>query len=288
MLPNFFIVGAPKAGTTSLYYYLKEHPEVYMSPEKEPNFFSHQEIQSQNLYYKKRNTETLEDYQKLFNGVTYEKAIGEASVSYLFYHSVSKKIYSRVPHAKVIIILRNPVDRAFSHYLMDLRLGYISISFDDVIYKRGRYKNLNLYYQQYVELGLYHEQVKRYLTTFGKKNVLVLISNEFKKNTKKIVNSVYDFLRVDRTFFPVEEKKYNWFIMPKNRLSRYFYHIDGLRKLLKIVLSASSLKKIENLSFRSEKPTLKVETKEFLRSIYVEDIKRLENLIKKNLNFWLI
>src|SRR5882672_9220913 len=115
-LPNFFIVGAPKAGTTSLYYYLSHHPEVFMSPVKEPNFFSYDETVKQNLYHKEKGVGKFEEYRQLFassNG--HHKAIGEASVSYLFYPSVPQRIHELVPKAKIIISLRNPVERAYSH-----------------------------------------------------------------------------------------------------------------------------------------------------------------------------
>jgi hypothetical protein len=110
---------------------------------------------------------------------------------------------------------------------------------------------------------------------------------EFKTNTRRIVSSVFDFLDVDRAFTPVIEKNHNRFVLPKNRWSRYFYHIKGIRKLSKIVFSESSLKKISDTVFKSEKPTLKSKTEAYLRSVYIEDIRRLEVLIKKDLNNWL-
>ena len=167
MLPNFIIAGAPKAGTTSLYHYLSEHPEVFMSDPKEVNFFSKEEIDAQGLYYDIFKAGNISEYKKLFINANGKKAVGEASVSYLYYQEVPQKIKRIIPDAKIIIALRSPVERAFSHYLMDLRLGYIELSFEDVVYKRVEHKYLNLYYQQYVELGFYFEQVRRYIKCFG-------------------------------------------------------------------------------------------------------------------------
>ena len=95
MRVDFFIVGAPKAGTTSLFYYLKNHPDIIMSSVKEPNYFTHQEISNQNLYYKKENfgISTLERYHALFPPQVDSKKFGEGSVSYLFYPETAKKIY---------------------------------------------------------------------------------------------------------------------------------------------------------------------------------------------------
>ena len=132
-LPTFFIVGAPKAGTTSLYHYLEEHPEVYMSPIKETNFFSSKQMQEQELYYDATPIQSKNQYLELFKDVSQEKQVGEASVSYLYYTGVAKKILEFNPKAKIVIMLRNPVDRAFSHFLMDKRLGLSISSFMDVI-----------------------------------------------------------------------------------------------------------------------------------------------------------
>src|SRR6188508_1581564 len=146
-LPNFFIVGAPKAGTTSLYYYLKRHPEVFMSPIKEPNFFAYEETIKQNLYHKEKGVGTLEEYKDLFaeaNGR--HKAIGEASVSYLFYPPVPERIKQMVPDAKIIISLRNPVDRALSHYYMEYKLGYVNVPLEDILLKKTRHRNAHLWY----------------------------------------------------------------------------------------------------------------------------------------------
>ena len=129
---DFFIVGAPKAGTTSLYYYLNEHPEIVMSTQKETDFFSDESLQKQRLYYGKNRIETIEKYHALFRQKQ-DKIYGEASVSYLFYEDVPKKIKTYNPKAKIIIMLRNPTDRAFSHYLMDYRLGLLSTSLDRII-----------------------------------------------------------------------------------------------------------------------------------------------------------
>ena len=126
-LPSFFIVGAPKAGTTSLYHYLEEHPEVYMSPIKETNFFSSKQMQEQELYYDATPIQSKNQYLELFKDVSQEKQVGEASVSYLYYTGVAKKILEFNPKAKIVIMLRNPVERAFSHYLMDKRLGYLHL-----------------------------------------------------------------------------------------------------------------------------------------------------------------
>ena len=153
--PNFFIVGAPKAGTTSLYAYLSMHPEVFMpSTIKEPDYFSHKAILAQNLYYNTTHVTNLEEYLDLFSLANGEKAIGEASVSYLYYQEAARNLYDFNPEARIIIILREPVERAFSHYLMDARLGLIKATFDDIVFEKlSGQPYADMYYQQVVSFG---------------------------------------------------------------------------------------------------------------------------------------
>ena len=144
MKVRIFIVGAPKAGTTSLHYYLNEHPEILMSSVKEPDFFLEKEIDDIGLYYGTTRIETSDKYHNLFSDKKDEEIFGESSVSYLYYPEVPKRIKEYNTEAKIIIMLRNPVDRAFSHYLMDFKLGLLSDKFEDVFTEMLN-KAINLY-----------------------------------------------------------------------------------------------------------------------------------------------
>ena len=147
---NTFIVGAAKCATTSLYRYLANHPDVFMSTPKELNYFSATELKNQELYYNEKVISNLGDYEEIFHNADADgkKILGEASVSYLFYPSVPKKIFEYNKNAKIIIILRNPIERAFSHYLMDERLGYVNIGFEEIFKSKDQNP---LYFQQYFE-----------------------------------------------------------------------------------------------------------------------------------------
>ena len=179
MKVNLFIVGAPKAGTTSLHHYLNEYPEILMSIIKEPDFFSDIEIQEQGLYYGSSRINNITKYNSLFSDWIDESIIGEASVSYLFYPNVPQRIKIYNDNSKIIIMLRNPIERAFSHYLMDYRLGLTSDTFEEEFDKKN-----TLNFQQYFLLGNYFHQVKRYLDIFGKENVHIIWYSDFKENTK--------------------------------------------------------------------------------------------------------
>jgi len=129
--PNFFIVGAPRAGTSSLWEYLKAHDEIFMSTLKEPNFFHNVLLKNKPQY----SISNKKKYLNLFKDVKNEKAIGEASTTYLHDPDSAQLIHAVVPKARIIIILRNPIDRAFSHYSFHVKLGIQQIPFDKVIRK---------------------------------------------------------------------------------------------------------------------------------------------------------
>jgi len=287
MLPNFIIVGAPKAGTTSLYHYLTEHPQVFMSTPKEINFFSREEIEAQGLFYNDFKAKNLNEYEKLFASVTDEKAVGEASVSYLFYPGVPAKIKEILPDVKIIILLRDPVERGFSHYLMDYKLGLVDIPYREIIHKTNNHKNQNLYYQQYVELGFYYEQVKRYLDLFGHEKVKIYFQEDLRTDSKNTILDLYEFLGIDKSFMSNIEREHNVFSMPKNKLIRTLYAFYLLRSLLSTLIPKALKDKIENLFFeRKQKPKLEQEARDYLWDLYRNNIFELERLIGKDLSYW--
>ena len=284
---DFFIVGAPKAGTTSLYHYLNEHSEIEMSSQKEPDFFSDQSLQKQKLYYDKNRIDTIEKYNSLFER---DDVIlrGDSSVSYLFYEDVPHKIITYNPDAKIIIMLRNPIDRAFSHYLMDYSLGLISESFETIIQKQSKHKNANLFYQQYIQVSEYSKQIKRYLEVFSKENIHFIDYEDFKNDTSDVVSSVFLFLGVNDDFQPYLKKKYNTYTAPKNSLIRYVYSFVACRKMVANILSKNLTKTIRNLLFRSDKkPQLPELTRNFLIKHFESDVRELSELLNKDFTKWI-
>ena len=287
MKVDFFIIGAPKAGTTSLYYYLSEHPQIQMSSQKETDYFSSQNIQNQGMYYRRNRVSTLEKYKSLFTqkeGVIY----GEASVSYMYYDTVANDIKKYNPNAKIIVILRNPIDRAFSHYLMDYRLGLVSDSFEKIINRQSKHQYASLFYQQYVLVSKYYEQLKRYFDVFDREQILVLDYQDFKTETSKTLESVYKFLDIDIDYLANTATRHNTFSMPKNAIIRFFYSIVGFRKLFNIFFSEKMKEVVRVKLFRAgEKPKISLETKQQLKQLFRDDIYRVSKLIDKDLIEWI-
>ena len=249
MKVDFFIVGAPKSGTTSLYNYLQAHPEICMSIKKEPNFFSNEEINKQGLYYNRKCITSYEDYHKLFLNRTESQIIGESSVSYLFYPDIASKLYDYNSNAKIIVLLRNRVERAFSHYLMDYRLGLVDLPFEDILFKKTKHTNLHLYYQQYIELGMYYRQVMRYYSVFNKKNILIINTDDFNKDTLKTLTDVYSFLNVDVNFEPKIDMRYNKYIEANNIFLNKMYSVALVRRFFSQILPESVISFIKNRFF---------------------------------------
>ena len=235
MKVDFFIVGAPKAGTTSLYNYLNEHPFIYMSKIKEPNYFSHDLISDQGMYYTNVKIGSEQKYHSLFSNDSH-KTFGEASVSYLFYKEVPTRIHKYNKNAKIIIVLRDPVERAFSHYLMDLRLGLVKCDFSDIIFNDCNCKNKELYFQQYVKVSKYYLQVKRYLDLFGKENVQIIDYEDLKKNRLGVLKKIFLFLGVDSNFKADLTKEYNKHMSSENNFYQFLYSLSLFHKGMKFLL----------------------------------------------------
>ncbi len=298
-LPNFLIVGAAKAGTTSLYHYLKEHPEIYMSPVKEPKFITAQFLKFPfkgigDDFIEKSIIKNFDDYKNLFSKAQEERAIGEASADNLYYYKEAIPIIKKyLNNPKIIIILRNPIDRAFSSYTHLLRDNRETLSFEDALQQEEKRKKMNWeFIWYYKDVGFYYKQVKAYLQNFS--NVKIYLYDDFKKDTLKVVKDIYKFLGVNPTFTPNIHVKYNVSLVPKYKFIHNFIEEPNLLKKAvnpiinrliprKLKRNLVDLIKKKNLT----KPKMKPETREYLKTVYKEDILKLQDLIGKDLSHWL-
>jgi len=277
--PNFFIVGAPRAGTTTLYEFLNQTKRVYMSPKKELHYFS----QSLNPSHLTRPTRDKTKYLKLFNKVTDETAIGEASTSYLYDPKASELIHKTVPNAKIIISLRDPVERAYSNYLQRVGSGK-TYSFSEAIQQALNSKD-NFYNGVIVQGGWYYNEVKRYLELFGKENVKILIFEEFIQNPKKTAKEVLEFLGVNEEPPESIELLHNLPTKPRGKLATTLLQSKKLRKFGKLVLSGSTELIIAKqvLGKKITKPEIAKKDRDFLENLYSDDAKNLQKILKKKM-----
>jgi hypothetical protein len=293
-MPNFLIVGAQKAGTTSLHYYLKQHPQIYMSPRKEPHFF---EGMHWDFYRPGRimpPVTDLADYQALFEGVTDEKAIGEASASYLYSPKAPTLIKRSIPDARLIAVLRNPADRAYSNFLHCVRGRRESIvDFAEALrIEEERIKrNLGPLWH-YKQKGFYYAQVKRYLDTFGRELFKVWLYEDLRTQPLDVMRDVLEFLEVDDTFVPNMAIEHNTSALPRNKtLYRAAKKLAGRNPDLKLAilercLPARPRQYVKRRIF-VQPPPFPAEIRERLLDTYTEDILKLQELIGRDLSPWL-
>ncbi len=194
--PNLYIVGAVKSGTTSLYAYLGQHPEVFFPDMKEPHFFSRPQpstAQTHLITYVKDEA----DYRRLYaRGAGYAWR-GDASPSYLWAPEAPARIHEVSPAARILIILRDPVERAYAQYLMDYSEGAIEEPFFEALERDWLRPDKGWGVSQlYVELGQYTEQIRRYRQTFGTDQVLVLLLEDLKKDPHGTLRTIGRFLGI--------------------------------------------------------------------------------------------
>jgi len=283
--PNFFIVGASKAGTTSLYEYLSKTPGIFMSSRKEPRYFNRNLVES---YLTQIHDKS--EYLNLFRQVKNEKAIGEASPTYLPNPESAELIHEAVPHSRIIIMLRDPVERAYSQYLGLKNKGYTKLPFHVIIRDlKNKRKDLPEY-KDILYAGLYFENVKRYLDIFGSTQVKILIFEEFIKDVRRTVKEVLEFLGVDEEPPAVIEKTFNPYSVPRGKISGYILTNQTIARFCYRIMSNSlRLKLKEKIIVKREiKPELSREDRLSLETFYRNDTKNLQILLKRKLPWgWL-
>ena len=294
ILPNFLIIGAAKAGTTALHKYLKQHPQVYMTPTKETNFFAFEgeEINFQGIgdeALKDFSITDLESYQAQFAGVTTEKAIGEACPSYLYYPQAANKIKKYIPDVRLIVILRNPVDRAYANFLHTVRDDRETHK-DFALALQAEETRINNnweWFWHYVRAGFYGKQLQHYYEIFPGDQIKVYLYEDLKADAIALLQDIFRWLEVDDTFVPDLALRPNKSGMPKNKL---FHQIltkpNPIKTLLKPLFPAKLRQKIQHQNLST--PQLSLEVKEQLLDIYRADILQCQDLINRDLEPWLV
>ncbi|BBB33400.1 sulfotransferase [Thermotomaculum hydrothermale] len=299
-LPNFLIVGAAKSGTTALYHYLKEHPDIFMSPIKEPKFITSNFLKfpSKGVGDEKEDRRIIRDwqsYKNLFYDVKNEKAIGEASVDNLYFYEKSIfYIKKYLGDPKIIIGLRNPIERAFSAYLHLIRDEREYLTFEEALeQEEQRISNNWRLIWHYKNVGFYYKQVKAYLDNFS--NVKIYLYDDFKETPLAVVQDIFRFLEVDDSFIPKTIKmRFNVSGIPNNKfLHNFLMKPNTLKSIVRPFVKALIPKdmrmkiKIKLLQKNLKKPQMNPETKEYLKNLYKEDMLKLQELIKRDLSHWL-
>jgi hypothetical protein len=285
--PNFFIVGAMKAGTTSLYRYLENVPEIFLPKIKEPNYFASKEIPLDS--FREIVVRSKTHYLSLFENARGYKRIGEASTDYLYSKVAAHQIKETISSAKIIMILRDPIERAYSHYLASVNYKYLDIhnlSFYDAVrkdYNKNK-KGIGISLL-YVEGGLYFENVKRYLELFGKDNVLILFFEEFIRETPTHIKRVLEFLEI-KSQPPINtDTVYNNYFYPSTSIGQYLYKTKTIIGISKIIPESTLKNKVRKYFWGEpiKKPELTEDAREYLFEIFKKDVNDLRHLVGRPL-----
>lgn len=282
--PNFFIVGAIKSGTSSLYAYLKNIPGIYMSPVKEPNYFSVYTIPDNHRVNPIRQQQR---YLKLFSKVKDEKIIGEASPNYLTDPQAPELIHKVSPNAKILISLRDPIERLFSYYLMIARLGDTHKSFQQEVLEAMKLDDPKKS-QLGLRGGLYYDCVKRYYSIFGESQVKIIIFEEFIKTPKDTVASILKFLEINSELTKFDAKVYNEFGIVRGPISQYFMRSKSIRRMSEVLIPPSQRRILKEIFLlkKQEKPNMDDESRKILINYYKDDVSKLRYLLRSQEIKW--
>lgn len=272
-LPSFLVIGPSKCGTTSIYHYLKQHPEVYLPRIKEINFFAYHGQKGR--YWAK----TLDEYRGYFKAARYEKALGEVTPYYFASTGTAARIYDVIPNARIITILRNPIDRAYSHYNMYVRSGKEKRSAGEALLDET---------SLYTRVGFYYRNLNEYFKLFDKKNIKVFFYEQLVNSTQKLLKDLFGFIGVNNSFQPNLGVKHARGYLPKNKIINKLLDNYITRFVIKPIIPEKLLDigiKIKNMN--SRKPDkLPDEIRGKLKEVYKPDLIKLEEVLNSNLSKW--
>lgn len=297
--PNFLLIGTAKAGTTALYEFLRQHPSIFMThPVKEPKFFAYEggvpEYTSFPKSWKRAGDVVTDahEYLSLFDDAGHFPARGEASTLYLYHREAPERIRAFHPDMRMFAILRQPADRAFSHHLMLRASGVEPLTFEDALRQEPvRIANNWAPTFHYAACGRYHEQLTRYLAIFPKEQLKIFLYEDFLSDPRSVIRDVCEFLSVDPEFDPDFSARHNVTVTPKNALAEKAAAIlrpagTQLRGIIPAGLHKSATALAKRLVMKRPQK-ISMETREALTATFAEDIRKLQDLVGRDLTSWL-
>jgi len=299
--PDFIIVGAPKSGTTSLWGYLSQHPDVFMPEKKEPMYFCGYKPGFQGPLSEGYNRNMVVDkseYLKLFFPAGPDQMVGEASTDYLSCPEAPARIHAWNPETKIIIMLRNPIERARSEHQHLLRDQHESLEFiDALMLENERLVQGFVPLFCHIRRGLYAEAVRKYLDMFGSNNVRIYLFDDLIADADKIYRNLLDFLELK--YFEIDlGQKWNVSGIPKSRLIQGAYLLwnragkDARWKRIaqNLVPSREIRHRVRDALLRMNLEKGRKQTREenaYLIKKFESDIHDLERILDRDLGHWL-
>jgi len=283
MNPNFFIVGGSKCGTTNISYYLNLHPKIFFSKLNEPYYFCQWDIP---INFKRDSMITdMKKYLNLFKNVTTETIVGEASSPYLSCSHAATEIKKSFPNSKILISIRNPIERAHSAYFSYQFMHPTKQNFMEMIKDHQKLINDDIFYlDSILESGFYTNNIKKFQDTFGEKNVKIIIFEDYIKNIEYDIKSILNFLGLDEHMHFDEQSKGSHRI-PKNFISKILLNNKNFRKLSTFLIPTIMRQKFGDkyLLKQVKKPEMLESERSYLRELYKNEVIQLEKFLGKKL-----
>lgn len=295
-MPDFLILGAARAGTTALHSYLRQNPNIFMPRAKEPNFFSFEgeilKYTGPGADYVNNSLTRLEDYRALFDDAPPGSICGEASPLYLFSPKAPERIHRHIPRVRMVVVLRNPVDQAFSHYLYAVKQRIEPLEdFTEAL--EAEEMRLAAGWQPlfgYSRFPCYAKQLSRYFSLFDREQILIRTYEDFQTDPKELVASITEFIGADTGFEPDLSSELNSGGIPRSRLFQDFLMkpnpVTGL--IAQVMPQEVRWKIRDRLSqFNLRRGvTIPPRAREILRARLLPEIRALEDLLDRDLSAW--
>lgn len=296
-MPDYLIIGAAKCGTTSLRGYLDQHPEIFVTDRGEPSFFAHEgETLSfcgpGDADWATAFVTDIEAYQALFAGAEGAKAVGEISPRYLYFDKAPERIAHHIPDTRLIAILRHPVDRAYSHFLMNRGRGCEPAeTLPEAIGREAEREAAGWGWDwRYVGAGLYAEQLERYYARFPAERIRVFLYEDL-KDQETFFTDLFTFLGVDPAFRPDTSVRHRKASQPKNyALQHLVKNPSAAKTIAKRLMPAGLRARAKGLasSWNATAPEkLAPEVRrDLFERYFAEDCRKLESRIGRSLAAW--
>jgi hypothetical protein len=299
MMPTFLIIGAAKGGTTSLHSYLGQHPDLFMSRRKELQFFPWEgrgpefrgpgsdEILGRTVIT------SVEEYRSHFADAAPHQARGESTPVYLYFPRAAERIRHHIPDAKLIAVLRQPAERAYSHYLMLRREGWETLGFEQALAaEERRMRDGWSHTWHYLRRGFYAAQLAPYLELFSREQLKLYLYEDLMADPVGLAQDIFRFLGVDDTFAPDVSRRHNEFSLPRRRrLYNYLSQSHPSKELMKRLLPGVLLRRVgdgvRRLNRTQTRPPFPDELRRHLVDLYREDILKLQDILRRDLSHWL-
>lgn len=310
-LPDFLLVGAAKSGTSSLYSYLVQHPEVFLPAVKEPNYFAYRGMpldtggpkaadMLEKLLHKKTVTR-LDEYKALYSPAKTGQTSGDCSPRYLYYPNAPEAIHELIPEARIVMILRNPIDRAYSHYLMNRQRD---LEPEDLFLQAAHLENERIeqgwgWDWHYLQVGMYGQQLQRYYKRFPAENILIILHDELVADVQGVVRKIFQFIGVDEDFLPDTGRRYKVASTQgaaDSYLGRLVFATEStwlgalairlIPKKFGLWMQNHLRDRLSRKGGGTEIPPLDTDTRMFCWELLKEDVQVLEKLLDKDLSGW--